>query len=160
MGDPSRHLSMEELERGLEKLAPPPDVGMLALIVTRGEDRRRETPARVALTREGGVEGDAWVRDCPEKIDAQIAVMRADVAELFANGQPHSLFGDNLLVDLDLSEANLPARSRLRVGAALLEVTPEPHTGCLQFRQRFGADALRLAADRRFRDPCCEASTP
>ena len=31
-------------------------------------------------------------------------------------------------------------------------MTPEPHNGCLKFRQRFGADALRLTADRRFRE--------
>jgi MOSC domain-containing protein YiiM len=77
--------------------------------------------------------------------------MRIDVARLFANGQPLFLFGDNLLVDLDLSLANLPTGSRLRLGAAQLEVTPEPHTGCAKFRQRFGADALRFTADRRFR---------
>jgi MOSC domain-containing protein YiiM len=72
-----------------------------------------------------------------------------DVARLFANGQPLSLFGDNLLVDLDLSVANLPTGSRLRVGGALLEVTPKPHDGCVKFRQRVGQAALRLTADHR-----------
>ena len=48
--------------------------------------------------------------------------------------------------------ANLPAGSRVRVGAALLEVTPEPHTGCVKFRQRFGGDALRLTANPRLRE--------
>ena len=38
------------------------------------------------------------------------------------------------------------------MGQALLEVTPEPHNGCLKFRQRFGSDALRLTADKRYRD--------
>jgi MOSC domain-containing protein YiiM len=31
-------------------------------------------------------------------------------------------------------------------------VTPEPHNGCIKFRQRFGGDALRLTADRDLRD--------
>ncbi len=78
--------------------------------------------------------------------------MRVDVARLVANGQPLTLFGDNLLVDLDLSAANLPVGSRLRIGRAVLEVTPKPHNGCLKFHQRFGKDALRLTAYRRFRD--------
>jgi MOSC domain-containing protein YiiM len=141
----------EALERGLETLAPPNDVGKLALIVARARDAQRETPERVLLTPEAGVPGDAWERKTRQKVDAQIAVMRVDVARLIANGQPLSLFGDNLLIDLDLSLANLPAGSRLRLGASQLEVTPEPHTGCLKFRQRFGADALRFTADRRFR---------
>lgn len=151
-GDASLHLPLAELERGFESLLPPKDVGKLALIVARGDDGQRQTPERTVLSVDGGVPGDAWLRDCPDKIDAQITVMRSDVARLIANGQPLSLFGDNLLVDLDLSVANLPTGSRLRLGSALLEVTPEPHTGCLKFRQRFGGDALRFTAERRFRD--------
>ena len=151
-GDASLHLPLAELERGFESLLPPKDVGKLALIVARGDDGQRQTPERTVLSVDGGVPGDAWLRDCPDKIDAQITVMRSDVARLIANGQPLSLFGDNLLVDLDLSVANLPPGSRLRLGSALLEVTPEPHTGCLKFRQRFGGDALRFTAERRFRD--------
>jgi MOSC domain-containing protein YiiM len=148
-GDGDRHLPLVELERALASLSPPKDEGRLSLIVARGDDGRRATPGSVMLTREGGVPGDAWSRDCPEKSDAQITAMRIDVARLVANGQPLSLFGDNLLVDLDLSLANLPVGSVLRLGSALLEVTPKPHNGCTKFRQRFGEDALRLTADHR-----------
>lgn len=154
-GDRSRHLPLDVLEREFGKLAPPADEGTLALIVSRGDDGHRSTPGRVTLTPDGGMPGDAWVRDSPEAVDAQLTVMRADVARLFANGQPLALFGDNLLVDLDLSSDNLPVGSRLRVGGAdgvLLEVTPKPHTGCIKFRQRVGADALRLTADPRYRE--------
>jgi MOSC domain-containing protein YiiM len=70
--------------------------------------------------------------------------MRRDVAELIANGQPLTVFGDNLFVDLDISTANLPAGTTLRVGEALVAVTPEPHDGCLKFKARFGQDALRF----------------
>jgi len=76
--------------------------------------------------------------------------MRVDVARLIANGQDLSLFGDNLLVDLDLSAAALPPGTRLTLGGARLEVTPKPHTGCSKFRQRFGVDALRLTGDERY----------
>jgi hypothetical protein len=148
-GDDSRHLPFEALERGLAALAPPTDLGSLALIVARGDDGRRATPERALLTPSGGVPGDAWLRDSPEETEAQLTLMRVDVARLFANGQPLSLFGDNLLVDLDLSVANLPTGSRLRVGGALLEVTQKPHDGCVKFRQRVGHAALRLTADHR-----------
>jgi hypothetical protein len=150
-GDAARHLPFAELERGLATLAPPKDRGGLALLVARGDDGTRRTPERAVLTPEGGVPGDAWGRDAREGNDDQIALMRVDVARLVANGQPLALAGDNLFVDLDLSLANLPAGSRLIVGAALLEVTPKAHNGCAKFRQRFGADALRLTADERFR---------
>lgn len=152
LGEASRHLPLEALESALAALSPPIDGGTLALIVSRAAGDRRETPPQTTLSPDEGVPGDAWQRKTPQKIDAQISLMRVDVAELFANGQPLSLFGDNLLVALDLSRANLPAGSRIRVGKALLEVTPEPHDGCAKFRQRFGDAALRLTASPRFRE--------
>ena len=151
-GDTSRHLPLEALEEALAQLSPPQDVGELAWIVSRGEGGVRGTPRRTTLDPETGVPGDAWLRSPRRKPDAQISLMRVDVAELFANGQPLTLFGDNLLVALDLSRTNLPTGSQLRIGDALLEVTPEPHDGCTKFRQRFGAAALRCTAAPHLRE--------
>jgi len=53
-------------------------------------------------------------------------------------------FGDNLFVELDIRQENMPAGTRLRVGEALVEVTPKPHNGCLKFKGRFGQDALHF----------------
>ena len=52
--------------------------------------------------------------------------------------------GDQLIVDLDLSEDNLPAWTRLQIGSAVIEVTDQPHRGCGKFIQRFGLDAHRF----------------
>jgi MOSC domain-containing protein YiiM len=71
-------------------------------------------------------------------------VIRHDIARLMANGQPLTTSGDNLVVELDISSANLPIGTRLRVGAATVEVSPKPHNGCHKFQGRFGADALRF----------------
>jgi MOSC domain-containing protein YiiM len=152
LGDAARHLPLETLESALAALTPPRDRGSVELIVSRGVHERRATPERTVLSPAEGVPGDAWKRKLPQKPGAQISLMRADLARLFANGQPISLAGDNLFVELDLSVANLPTGSRLRVGGALLEVTPEPHNGCARFRQRFGDAALRLTAAPRYRD--------
>jgi MOSC domain-containing protein YiiM len=70
--------------------------------------------------------------------------MQLDLAELIANGQSLTLFGDCMILDLDLSAANLPVGSRVRAGKALLEVTPKAHNGCSKFHSRFGEDALKL----------------
>lgn len=137
------HLSLATLESRLHALPPlPKDSGRLTLIMRRLEDSSRETPERLRLSPEEGVPGDKWGRDPERMIDAQICGMQRDVAELIANGQPLTLFGDSLFVELDLSTANLPPGSRLRVGEALIEVTPMPHNGCAKFKARFGGDAL------------------
>ena len=141
--DPSRHLPLSALEPGLRALpALLASTGRLTLIVRRPADGTRETPERLRLTPEDGVSGDSWGRDPKRMLDAQIAVMRREVAELIANGQPLTLFGDSLFVDFDLSVENLPIGSCLRVGEAVVEVTPMPHDGCSKFKKRFGADAL------------------
>lgn len=142
-GDPKRHRPLAELENGFAALPPAPrDVGRLTLIVRRRADGVRETPGSVRLSPEEGVPGDGWSRRPPRDPEAQLAVMRRDVAELVANGQPVAVSGDNLYVDLDISAANLPAGTHLRVGEAVVQVTPKPHNGCLKFKARFGADAL------------------
>jgi MOSC domain-containing protein YiiM len=53
-----------------------------------------------------------------------------------------------LLIDLDLSDDNLPPGTRISVGPALLEITAVPHKGCKKFAERFGADATRFVNSR------------
>jgi MOSC domain-containing protein YiiM len=151
-GDAARHRSLGDLEEALRRVpTTPPDAGRVAVIVRR-RDGVRETPESVRLTVADGVPGDDWARRPPRDPAAQLAVMRREVAELIANGQPLTLFGDNLFVDLDIARANLPVGSRLRVGEAVVEVTPKPHDGCVKFRGRFGGDALRFVQAPATRD--------
>ena len=151
-GDPSRHLPLGELEQKLGTLpAAPRDAGRVALLVRRRPDKVRETPTRIDLGPDTGVPGDAWGRGQKPDRAAQVTVMEIDVAEMIANGQPLTIFGDNLFLALDLSVENLPTGSRLRLGRALLEVTAKPHNGCRKFAARFGHDALRLVANPQLR---------
>src|SRR5438445_10009640 len=112
------------------------------LVVCRHAPGVHEAVHRAYLTPEEGVPGGQWNRRVPRNPDAQLTVIRRDVAELIAHSQPLTVFGDNLIVELDISVGNLPAGTRLRVGEAVVEVTPKPHNGCAKFRGRFGLDAL------------------
>jgi MOSC domain-containing protein YiiM len=156
-GDTSCHLSLDELEKRLDEMpSAPKDQGRVVAIFARPGSCERAQLDRARLTVAAGVPGDRWSTPRPDgrepKPAQQLATMQADVAELIANGQPIGLFGDNLFLELDLSKQNLPLGTRVRVGGALVEVTPEPHDGCLKFKGRFGADALRLVARKETRD--------
>jgi MOSC domain-containing protein len=151
-GDPARHLAFGDLERMLAAMPlAPRNAGRVTLVVRRGPGKVREAPARVALGVATGIPGDAWRRREDADPEGELTVMEAAVATLIANGQPLTLFGDNLFLALDLSAGNLPPGSRLRVGGAVLEVTPKPHDGCRKFAARFGQDALRFVAKRELR---------
>jgi len=151
-GDPACHLTFAELAQRLGALpSAPTDSGQVALVVRRHPDKTRETLERVELHPAGGVPGDGWGRHATPDPDAELTVMEADVATMIANGQPLTIFGDNLFLRLDLSIENLPVGSRLRVGGTILQVTAKPHNGCRKFAARFGHDALHLVSDRALR---------
>jgi len=150
-GDSQFHLTADELRNRFDALPPvPTDSTVLELIVLRQPEGVRATPPQVEIDPADGLVGDRWTEG-KYGPDDQITIMRADVGELVANGQNQSLFGDNLLMNLDLSLENLPAGTRIAIGDALTEVTDKPHTGCVQYVQRFGRPALRLVDGNEFR---------
>jgi hypothetical protein len=132
-------------------LASPRDAAPLELIVARPGPGERVILEEGVLDVANGLVGDGWLgrgsRTMPDRSAnpaAQLTLMSTRVlAAIEPDRSRWPLAGDQLLLDLDLSETNLPAGTRLTVGDAMLEVTDLPHTGCAQFSARFGADALR-----------------
>ncbi len=151
-GDPATFLPLDVLFSKLDALpAAPRTDGRVVSLMARVDGGRRTLLPRASMTPESGMPGDAWGRGRSPNLESQLTVMQRDVAELIANGQPLELFGDNLILDLDLSKENLPTGSRLRAGGVTLEVTPMPHNGCRKFRARFGLEALELVSDKQLR---------
>jgi MOSC domain-containing protein YiiM len=147
------HLTTEQLEAGLDSIRDSPSTsGSVALIAVRPHDGDRHVVDEVAIDVDLGVVGDNWsTRPNRRTTDggpdplAQITLMNARAVALFAvEPDRWTLAGDQLYVDFDLSEMNVPAGTRLAVGTAVLEVTDKPHNGCAHFRRRFGEDALRF----------------
>jgi len=147
------HLSIEELEAGLDHIRQSPkDNGTLKMIVRRPDIEKREVIQEGELNIELGLVGDNWkvlgnphTPDGSSKIEAQITLMNARAVNLLAQSEDRwSLAGDQLYVDMELSDENLPAGTRLAIGTVVLEVTAEPHTGCKKFAARYGTDATRF----------------
>jgi len=60
------------------------------------------------------------------------------------------LAGDNLIVDFDLSESNLPFGSQLAIGdEVLIEISDLAHTGCSKFQKRYGKEARTFTNNQR-----------
>ena len=147
------HLPFEQLEAGLEAIRQAPrDVGELKLIVRRPNTDAREVLNESRLDVAFGLDGDNWksrgstrTPDGSANPETQITVMNARVIALLSPDRDlWPLAGDQLYVDFDLSEANVPAGTRLAIGEAVIEVTPPPHTGCGKFATRFGKDAVKF----------------
>ena len=149
------HLTREELEAGLpEILESPADQGRLEAIVIRPRKRERISLTEGELSPAGGVHGDNWAVGCWKTLpdgsphpDVQIAIMNSRcIAHIAREKERWELAGDQLYVDLDLSDENLPTGQRIRIGedGAVLEITAEAHNGCRAFRDRFGIEALKF----------------
>lgn len=150
-----KHLTTSEIESGLpEVLNSPINKGTLELIVIRPAENEREVLPVGTLSESEGLIGDNWKTRGSSKTDNQQAnpdmqlnIMNARFASLIAQDKDRwPLAGDQLYVDLDLSEDNVPKGTQISIGdEAIVEVTAIPHLGCKKFVERFGKEAMLFA---------------
>jgi hypothetical protein len=147
-----------DLEARLEDLrGAPADLGTVRLVVRRPGPGVREILEVGELTQADGLVGDTWLQRSTSRsvaagrhFDAQVNVMSARMVGLLADTADEQAYaGDQLFLDLDLSQVNLPAGSQLAFGApgaggAVIEVSVKPHNGCAKFTARYGEDAMRF----------------
>ena len=168
------HLSIAEIEAGLEAVRrSPKDAGVLELIVRRPQSTVRDVLEEGELDLSVGLVGDNWIErpstrsaDGKAHPDMQLNVVNTRFIHLVAQTEDRwQLAGDQLFMDLDLSEENLPAGTRLAIGTAIIEVTDQPHTGCAKFAARFGNDAQKfvmtpVGRQMRLRGLCAKVVQP
>lgn len=149
----AKHLTIAELEEGLDKIRQSPKQnGTLALLVRRPQTETREILEEGELSLTEGLVGDNWktrgIGSSPNwspNIETQLTVMNARaIAHIAQDKDRWHLAGDQLFVDFDISEDNLPTGTKLSIGSAMIEVTAEPHNGCKKFVSRFGLDAMHF----------------
>src|SRR5258708_4759626 len=148
-----KHLTTSELEAGLDDIRrAPKDEGVLELIVRRPTVNEREILDQAELHLAEGLVGDSWKRrrststpDGSPNPLMQLNIMNSRVTALVAQNKDRwQLAGDQLYLDMDLSEDNAPAGTHLSLGSAVIEVTPPPHLGCQKFVARFGLEAMKF----------------
>lgn len=147
----SQHVTTLQLEAALDGIRrAPKDNGSVELIQCRPGVDERQVLETCELDLELGLRGDNWktkgyrkTADGSAHPDMQITLMNSRVIGAIAGDKKNWLpAGDQLFVDLDLSDKNLPPGTRLQLGSAELEVTEVPHLGCKKFTARFGREAM------------------
>ena len=147
------YVSRTELEAGLDHIRrAPKDNGTLKMIVRRPAVDEREMVTEGQLDLQEGLVGDTWnarvsshSTDGKPHLYAQITIMNARATQLLAQSEERwALAGDQLYVDFDLSDENIPPGTQFAMGSAILEVSAEPHSGCKKFSSRFGVEAMKF----------------
>ena len=134
-----------------EKLpsSPKEDGSVVHCVVRPPGGTERELPQEIRLTPDGGIEGDKWSTDKKPDPEVEVSVTSVHVVRSCAgedDPERMALSGDNLQVDLDLSEENLPAGTLLRIGETVLRVSEAPHRPCRKFSRRFGSTSAKRVA--------------
>lgn len=149
----AKKLTMDELEGAWDSLlGSPQDLGTVEMIVRRPAVEEREIVDEGELDLTEGLVGDNWRTRGSSRTtnglghpEMQLNIMNARVLDVVAQGKERwHLAGDQFIVDMDLSQENLPSGTQLAMGSAVIEVTSIPHTGCAKFVARFGADAMKF----------------
>jgi MOSC domain-containing protein YiiM len=143
--------SLDDLNAAIDLIrAAPKDAGTIELIARRPAVGTREIIDHARFSLELGLVGDGWHRrpniktGGPPNIDQQITLMGSRAISAIAPDRDGWLgAGDQLFVDLDLSEANCPPGTLLEVGTAVLRVSAHPHRGCAKFTKRYGSDVTK-----------------
>ncbi|MEM1223348.1 MAG: hypothetical protein AAGH40_11340 [Verrucomicrobiota bacterium] len=129
------------------------EVGRVRSLITRPEEGRHLPVESLYLDAVTGIQEDRWSHTSWLKLPngepdprVQVSMNNAHVMQLFTGPEPDSIFlcGDNLYVDFNLTESNLPAGSFLKVGTAILEVSDVVNDACGKFANRFGTEAFQF----------------
>ncbi len=133
-----RALSKSPLDRGL--------VHRLVVRPAESSPGGRLTPEEILVEPGVGVVGDRW-DPAVDQPGSEVSLMNVHALRSVAGGEDRmALSGDNLQVDLDLSQANLPVGTRLLIGDAILEISDALHRPCASFHERYGKSGAQKVA--------------
>ncbi len=130
-------------------LAAPKTDAPIASLCLRPDYGKRLFPARITMTRSGGITGERWATAPWLKLPdgrpdprIQVSILPLRMLELVWRDRvntPHP--GDPIIAHLDCSLANLPTGSLIQTGTAVLRVSDQFNAACAKWKVRYGADA-------------------
>lgn len=151
---------MAECEAAMDHiLAAPSSDAVIEQLCFRPDYSLRTFPDSLEMTVQEGIIGERWskkpwltLRDGSPDPRIQVCILSRRVMDLCWRDRENTVHpGDPIVVDMDLSEANLPVGSRLGAGTAILEVSDKSNTACIKWRDRYGNDSLRWLNKREYR---------
>lgn len=157
----STHATAAECDAALDHiLAAPANDAVIEQLCFRPDFGERSFPAALDLTVEHGIAGERWTKkpwltlpngDPDPRI--QVSILSKRMMDLCWRDRANVVHpGDPIVVDMDLSAANLPVGTRLQAGTAILEVSDKFNNGCIKWQDRYGDASLRWINKRENRE--------
>lgn len=132
-------------------LQAPKDNAPIFTLCVRPEEGQREFVETIAFDPDQGIVGDRWIRktwmhlpDGRPDPRIQVCILGSRVLQLIRPEGANMIYpGDNIIADMDFSEANLPIGQKLQIGTAIIEVSDVFNTACSKWNERHGPDSLK-----------------
>ena len=157
----SNHVSLAECQAAMAHvLSAPKDKALINELCVRPDHEVRTFPQEVSVSVASGIAGDGrwltkpWLKLANGDPDPsiQVCIISQRVMDLCWTDRESSIHpGDLFAVDMDLSEANLPAGTQLQAGTAVLEVSTEFNDACGKWVKRYGKDSYKWINDPEHR---------
>lgn len=142
--------TIDELNAELPHIREAPkDAGEIHKLCYRPGFRKREFVDELSLSVADGVKGDRWkeygwlkLPDGSPDPRIQVCILPKRVLDcVWQEGSEVEYPGDTMIVDMDMSEANLPTGTQLQVGSAVIEVSDVFNDACTKWSARYGKEA-------------------
>jgi hypothetical protein len=153
-------------------LSAPKDGAIIEQLCFRPDFGTRTYVDEIGATAADGIDGCRWSHtpwlkneDGTGNPHIQVSILQKRILDLVYAPNTDDLHpGDTMIVDMDLSEENLPIGTILQAGTAQLRVGSHWNNACVKWKVRYGADALDWVREEgnikhRLRGVLCEVVT-
>ncbi|MEM7438235.1 MAG: hypothetical protein AAF393_01455 [Pseudomonadota bacterium] len=131
-------------------LDAPKDNAAIEILCFRPDFGERDFRDEIELTVEHGIVGERWgkapwlkLKDGSPDPRIQVSILGRRTLDLCWRNRDTTIYpGDTMIADLDMSEANLPAGTRLQAGTAVLEVSTKFNDACPKWIKRYGRESF------------------
>lgn len=157
------HATPKELEIAIDHiLGAPKDGAAIEMLCRRPDFGQREFVQTLDVSVQTGIKDERWshtpwlkLPDGSGNPAIQVCFLQKRVLDLVWRDREGTVHpGDTFIVDMDLSESNLPAGTLLQAGTAVLEVSEVFNEACVKWKTRYGAaakDWVTAPQNRAFR---------
>ena len=144
------YATREDLYNALPEIMAAPKTGAaIEMLCLRPERNLRRFVGEIEVTRAWGIPGERWAKqpwltleDGRPHPGIQICILPKRVLDLVWRDRENTEHpGDTFIVDMNLSEANLPTGQLLQAGSAVLRVSGVFNEACIKWKARYGAEA-------------------
>ena len=140
-------VTKDELDRAIpDIMAAPKDGAVIDMLCLRPGYGERRFVDEISVTRDAGIPGERWATAPWLKLEdgrphpgIQVCILQKRVLDLVWRDRVNTVHpGDTFIVDMDLSEANLPVGQVLCAGDAMLRVSDVFNDACVKWKVRYG----------------------